>query len=533
MSENENQENKSKTVKISDVVERLAKENVLFHDAEDNVGYIAVSGRGDKVIRIESSECKKWIRSWYIKTYKRYSIRDKYIDEICSYLSSIAEVDGEAKTLSVRLAKEVDGHGDITEILYDTCTDKAVSITKDGWSLIPTPIRFKHFPHQKPQALPAKTDSRDLRALREFVNIEDDSDWLICQVCAISNFVSDNPTILLCMNGDMGAGKSASLKTMVKLVDPSSMVDGMRMTWRTEDLLRYASHNSILFFDNLSKITDNQSDDLCKICTGGAFTKRRFYTDDEDVIYRVIRPVLISGIPRLIHRADLNDRSIILTVKRILEDKRKTQAELDAKFERLKPELLGAIFNILSDAIRKFKTTQPKISPRSADWYRLGCCIADSIDGYTQANFELAYKKVQERQIDYALQESPVALAAKFLVDKCGGVWKGTATQLLEFDVFESKKVLSTEDLSYMQCLQDHPEWPKNSSVLGKELARCRPTLEAIGIDMIHGENGKSIYQGNQRFIQLTDKNLVKKTKEPETLFDVMALKEKNNEKQF
>lgn len=117
-------------------------------------------------------------------------------------------------------------------------------------------------------------------------------------------------------------------------------------------------------------------------------------------------------------------------------------------------------------------------------------------------------------------------MAAKFLVDKCGGKWYGTATQLLDFYIV-SNETLSNEDNSYIQYLQDHPAWPKNASVLGKELARCRPTLEALGIDMIHGENGKGIFKDNRRYIQLTDRNR-KQDICPDTLFEIN--KEKDDE---
>lgn len=509
MSDNSSPQKKPKNISVEEIVEELKKENLLFHDVEDGIGYIAVNGKGDQVFKIESLACQKWLRNWFVKKYKRYGINRRNLDEICAHLASTAEIDGDGQELGVRLFRTLDEYGDLKEILYDTKNNWAVKVDANGWSLIPTPPRFKHFPHQLKQCLPEETGSRNLDILREFVNIEDDSDWLVFLVFAVSLFIPDSPTVLLAMNGDMGAGKSESLRMLIKLVDPSSLMDGMKMTWRTEDLVRYASKNAVLFFDNLSKITDNQSDDLCKICTGGALTARKLYTDDDEMVYRVRKPVLISGIPRLIHRADLNDRSIILSVKRIPESKRKTQAELDACFRAAKPQILGTIFNVLSDAIKKYKTIQPKEHPRSADWYKGACAIAASLDGYSQSKFELAFKKVKDRQLEYALEESPVAMAAKFLVDKCGGEWYGTATELLDFKIV-SNEVLSNDDISYIQYLQDHPAWPKNASVLGKELARCRPTLDALGIDMIHGENGKSVYKDARRYIQLTDRNHAK-----------------------
>ncbi len=526
---NENTTKKSKRISIDEIIEQIGKDNLLFHDAEDGVGYIAVDRKGDRVIRIDSPEFRKWLRNWFVKKYKRHGINRNILEEICAYLASVAEIDGEERRLGVRLFKELDEHGNPKVILYDTRNGMAVKTTTDGWSLVPTPPCFKHFPHQMRQVLPEQTDSRNLDSLREFVNIEDDGDWLVFLVFIVSTMVPDSPSVLLCMNGDMGAGKSESLRMVIKLADPSALMDGMKMTWRIEDLVRYASKNSILFFDNLSKITDNQSDDLCKVCTGGALTVRRLYTTDDEEVYHICRPVLISGIPRLIHRADLNDRSIILTVKRIPESKRKTQAELDARFNEAKPKILGAIFNVLADAMKKYPYIEPKEHPRSADWYRLACSIAASLDGHSQLEFELAFKKVKDRQLEYALDESPVALAAKFLVDKCGGEWHGTVTSLMDFDIESSEEPLSDDELNYIQYLQEHPAWPKSPSVLGKELARCRPLLDTLGIDMIHGENGKGIFKNNRRHLQLTDRNRVKEAY-PDTLFNINTNQEIQDE---
>ena len=520
MSSSKKSKKNSKVISVEEVVEQLKKENLLFRDVEDGVGYMAVDKKGDQVFKVESQECRKWLRNWFVKRYKRYGINRHNLDEICSYLASVAEIDGEERKLGVRLYKTVDEYGDLKEVFYDTRAQATVKVDANGWLVIATPPIFKHFPHQQRQVLPEKTDSRNLDILREFVNIEDDSDWLVFLVFAVSLFVPDDPTVLLCMNGDMGAGKSESLRMLIKLVDPSSLLDGMKMTWRVEDLVRYASKNVALFFDNVSKITDNQSDDLCKVCSGGALTARKLYTDDEEMVYHIRRPVLMSGIPRLIHRADLNDRSIILTVKRVPENKRKTQAELDACFQAVKPQILGTIFNVLSDAIGKYGSIQPKEHPRSADWYKTACAIAASLDGHSQAEFELAFKRVKDGQVEYALEESPVAMAAKFLVDKCGGEWHGTATKLLDFDVTLSKEKMTNEENSFIEYLQEHPAWPKNASVLGKELARCRPILDTLGIDMIHGENGKSIYKDAGRYIQLTDRNR-KRDDFPSTLFDI------------
>ena len=56
-----------KRISIAEIVEEIKKDNLLFHDVEDGVGYIAVDRKGDMVFRIDSQECKKWIRNWFVK----------------------------------------------------------------------------------------------------------------------------------------------------------------------------------------------------------------------------------------------------------------------------------------------------------------------------------------------------------------------------------------------------------------------------------------------------------------------------------
>ena len=124
---------KSKNISVAEIVEELKKDNLLFHDIEDGVGYIAVNKKGDQVFRIESQACQKWLRNWFVKKYKRYGINRHNVEEICAYLASVAEIDGEGLELSVRICKTVDEWGDLKEVIYDTKNGMAVKIDANGW----------------------------------------------------------------------------------------------------------------------------------------------------------------------------------------------------------------------------------------------------------------------------------------------------------------------------------------------------------------------------------------------------------------
>ena len=54
----------------------------------------------------------------------------------------------------------------------------------------------------------------------------------------------------------------------------------------TDDLNIHLSNNLVATFDNVGRITDEQSDTLCKDVTGAGYSKRQIYTDSQEIILR-------------------------------------------------------------------------------------------------------------------------------------------------------------------------------------------------------------------------------------------------------
>jgi hypothetical protein len=77
-----------------------------------------------------------------------------------------------------------------------------------------------------------------------------------------------------------------------------------------------------MVYDNLSHLTANQSDALCRISTGGGFSTRTLYENDEETVFEFIRPQMITGIDELASRGDLLERSLMVELQTIPEDER-------------------------------------------------------------------------------------------------------------------------------------------------------------------------------------------------------------------
>src|SRR2546423_10265625 len=104
-----------------------------------------------------------------------------------------------------------------------------------------------------------------------------------------------------------------------------------------------ANNGHLLAFDNLSGLSPWLSDALCRLASGGSFAVRQLYTNDEEVLFKAARPVLLNGIEDVIGRPDLADRAIFLTLAPIGEAQRRPEAALWREFESARPRILGAL----------------------------------------------------------------------------------------------------------------------------------------------------------------------------------------------
>ena len=504
-------ENKPKTL-AEEAVEQIKAQNTLFFDQQQEP-YIALDKKGGRVIKLMSKEFERWLRNFLIKKYKRFQGLDTIVDIIRTMLVYEAETSGEYHELNTRLCRTNDSKGNPVEIVYDVGDGThAISITSETWSLQDVPIAFLHHQHQNPQCLPERHGDCSLEALRPLLSeFKDDREWLVVMAYICSLYVPDIPKPLLCISGDMGSGKTLTARRIVDLVECSSLESGLPAIKNSQELMRTANKNAVLLLDNVSHISTSLSDDMCRICTGASFNKRILYSDDSDWVCQICRPVIITGIPStLVQREDLADRAVPLKISRISETKRKTQSELDTEFAKLKPYLLGSVYNILSKALKLLPSVKLEKLPRLADWYVLSYALCESMDGHTGQEFVEAYEFILNRQTELAIESSLVAQACRLLTSQTG-TWEGTASQLHEIKlVHEGYEYTSDfEDRCY---LVNDPNWPRTPATLGKELERCKPTLESIGIKVDNKH-----YKYGMRYITLTDTKWIKSGTKPET----------------
>jgi len=437
---------------------------IVFHDQFEEP-QIAIYGNGKKIIKINSKQFKRWLahKAWD-------ELEEAYSGETLRTAIQILEgkacFDSEMHELQVRVAKNQNG------ILYDLGDGQIIEITTDGWKLIEVPpIVFRRLPHQKIQPSPVRGEA--MSELISFINIKRDSeglsgDLLLAVVSIIAGFIPGFPHPIIVLYGPQGSAKTTLSRIFKELLDPSA-IKTLTMPDSVREFVQLVSHHWFIPFDNLADLSDSFSDALCRAVTGDGFSKRELYSDDDDVFYQFQRVICLNGINLIVSKPDLLDRSIIIGLERVASFEEENS--FWDRFRKSKPAMLGAIFNVISDALKHINDIKPANNVRMADYIRWGCSITKAL-GQDPAQFLQAYSNNISRQNEEALDASPVAMAILSLLEN-QDIWEGTPTELLtQFNERAALLKINTKAKS----------WPKDAHWLWKRIQEARTNLEARGI---------------------------------------------------
>lgn len=402
-------------------------------------------------------------------------------------LSGIALFDGEEHALHNRVAG-------FSGAYYNDLTDeawRAVRIDGNGWKIVDRPpILFRRYSHQRPQIDPVY--GGDIRDVIRFLNISSKDELLeLCEL--VTDFVPGIPHPIRDIYGEKGAAKSVSQRVRRRLIDPSA-IETLSFPRKTEELAQILSHHYAPIFDNVYTIQPWLSDMLCRAVTGDGFSKRKLYSDDEDVIYSYRRVIQLNGINVVPQRPDLLERTILYRLERIPRHLRRVEQELWRDFDEARPKILGAIFDTLSLAMRVELTLELPLMERMADFTRWGAAVAEVL-GLGKDAFLSAYRENIQIQSREAVEANPVRAAIQALMRDRDECWTGTATDLLTDleHAGDRAKIIRRSSTGKVET----KGWPGSPSILGRRVNEVASNLAELGIVIERGH-------GDDRTITIT-----------------------------
>jgi len=436
----------------------------LFHSPEEMIYASFSMNEHRETWYVRSKNFRRWLSHRFFLDQEKPP-GSQAIQDALNILEAKGQFEGPKIEVFVRVGK-------IGESVYIDLANEswdAIEITGEGWRVVhPSPVKFKRTKGMIPLPYPERGGSLD--DLRHLLNLPDGNaltliiGWLIQAACPTG------PYPILNLEGEQGAGKSAAARIIKSIIDPSTAP--IRTSPREErDLLISATHSWIMAFDNLSGIPVWLSDALCRLSTGGGYSIRELYSNDEETIFNASRPLLLTGIDQIAARHDLADRSIIVSLPAIPEEKRVPEKDLLLRFRKEHPKYLGAVCEAISTAIRNLPHTQLEALPRMAD-FALWVSAAEPALPWRKGDFVHVYQRNRREAIELALDSDVVSsVVREFMAQRTE--WNGTASELL--------------DLLYEQVperVQNSKAWPKGSNALSNRLRRSATFLRASGIEV-------------------------------------------------
>ncbi len=463
----------------SDILIELAQTAELFH-APDGTGFADLDINGHRETwPIRAKGFRRWLaRRFFEATGGAPS--SEALQSALNVIEAKAHFDAPERTVHVRVAG-LDGR------LYLDLGDetwRAVEIDVAGWRVIDNPpVRFRRAAGMQP--LPTPVAGGSVEALRSFLNVRSDADFVLVVAWALACLRNRGPYPVLVLSGEQGSAKSTFSAILRALLDPNTAP--LRALSREDrDLFIAASNGHVLAFDNVSGLPAWISDTLCRLATGGGFAVRQLYSDQDEVLFDAARPVILNGIEDIVTRPDLADRALFLTLEPISEERRRPEQELWAAFEAERPRILGALLDAVAKGLAMLPQTRLDKLPRMADFALWATACETAL--WAPGTFWSAYCGNRDEAVEGVIEADPIASAVRAMMAR-RPEWTGTASELLG-----ALAEMAGERLAKSKT------WPETPRALAGRLRRAATFLRKVGIEIGFEREGRA----RTRIIRIT-----------------------------
>ena len=454
----------SQKLNTAQLVLQLAQKAEFFHTPEKESYATIFENEIYRTFSLTSQEFKDWLLHQFFHTYNK-PVNSQAFSDALATLRAKANYQGSQHQVFTRVGKVNDA------VYLDLATDtgQVVKITAEGWEVLRTnEIRFRRIPHMRALPLPVQGESMD--PLYNLINVHKAQDKYLLVAWLIGALNPNGPYPVLILQGEQGSAKSTAARLLRELIDP--YIPANRTLPRSEqDLIIGSKLSWIQSYDNISSLSPDMSDALCRLSTGGGFGTRKLYHNDEEILFSIQRPVILNGITDFANRQDLIDRAITIPLAPIALNTRLTEGELFNKFQMAHPAILGELCNGISMALRRIEIIQTPILPRLADWTKWVVAASPAF-GWDSQEFLDIYLVYRQEAVELSLEWDLVAQSLTQFLDNTP-VWQGTATELLT-----TLKPYTEDEQRRTRA------WPSNAKALSDRLHRLVTALRSVGVNI-------------------------------------------------
>lgn len=456
-----------KPEKLLDIIEKLPGMN-LFH-TEDNETYISLPrDTHQETHRVTGSDFGSYIRHVYQRETK-HVVDGGTVDNVLAVLDGRARFDSPLDQIHTRSA-EHNGR-----IYIDLCDEEwnCVEIGPDvpgDWRIIQNPpVKFRRAKGMEP--LPKPVKGGNWNELKKLINAEDEANWILTVSWLVMALrPPDYPYPMLSVHGEQETGKSTLCRIVRRIVDPNftSLINTAEIDRR--DLAIICKNSFVVGFDNLSRMSSDINDALCSLVTEGCFRTRKLRTDDEEMLFKARRPIVLNGINENMGQNDLRRRSLKIHLEP-MKDSKLDEEEIWRAFAVAWPRLLGLICDAICCALAQLPSVELPHKVGLLDFARW-IIAAEPVLPWEQGRFAQVYLLNLQQSIEAANDADAFTISIIDFVENRGFL-KGTPTDCRQ----ELERFVDNDT-------RREPGWPKTIKAWSQLLNRIAPNLRAVGIEV-------------------------------------------------
>ncbi|MCF4122181.1 virulence-associated E family protein [Antribacter sp. KLBMP9083] len=427
----------------------------------------AVPRTGGNVVRMLRG--KGSLRAELAKAYRQHTGAiaggQALADALLVLEGTAAECEPEA--VHVRVAE----HDGATWIDLGDTTERVVRVDARGWEVVAEcPVLFRR--SVLTAALPTPEPGGSLDELWELLNVTPSDRPLVLGWLVAALGWARIPHPMLALLGEQGTGKSSATRNLVQLVDPSP-VSVRKPPKDVEAWVTAAQGSWVVGLDNMSTIPAWLSDSLCRAVTGDGDVRRQLYSDDGLAVFSFRRVLVMNGIDVGAMAPDLADRSIVVNLDRITEDRRRPESQLMTAWEAAWPRVFGALLSQVAVGKARIRSVRLDAMPRMADF----AMVLAALDQVHGTNSLAAYQDQANSMAADAVTSDPFLAA---ITEHVTTHWQGTAAELL--GIVQPDGALPRT-------------WPRNSRAAAGVLKRNAPALRSAGwvVDDLPGRTRQKV----------------------------------------
>ncbi len=217
---------------------------------------------------------------------------------------------------------------------------------------------------------------------------------------------------ILAIIGDKGSGKTLSLKLIKELFFGKNKYELYQLTEKEDDANNYLINNYLVFIDNFDQKTKGRLgwtlDWLATLATGREISKRKLFTDTEQISYNIRCFAAITSRTPDFRRDDISERLLIIDVDKISLGTI-SETSIHKRLQEHKSNIWKSIIINLQKILKALSFgTDTKSNHRLADFHVFVSTIEKYKNPDSIYKTQIIFDKLSNRQSEFTLLENPL-----------------------------------------------------------------------------------------------------------------------------